>query len=141
MARPRVGIVGCGNMGRRHARYLIEGTEAVVAAVMDTDDDQVQELAQELSAQPFTDIQELLSHGGIDALFVATPPRIRRKVIVPSAAAGVAVSCRETARYRVGRGPGVSGRHRPGKVLSSVGLMLRYYPLTQRARELLAGRQ
>ena len=88
MASPRVGIAGCGNMGRRHARCLVDATEAVVVAVMDTDDDKVQKLAREVDAQPFTDIQDLLSQTKIDALFLATPPRVRLDIIVPAAEAG-----------------------------------------------------
>lgn len=141
MEATRFGIVGCGRMGQKHAKSLLETGSGRVTAVADADRKRARSLAVEVGAEVYPDVGSLLAAGGIDALIVATPPRVRREVILPIVEAGLPLfvekppafdlpEARECARAIARRG-----------LLTGVGFMLRYQPMTERARELLVGRQ
>lgn len=72
MKHVRLGIVGLGNMGRVHARNILEGKVARVklAALCDSD-------AGRLAGFPpvpgFATQKEMLDAGGVDAVLIATP--------------------------------------------------------------------
>ena len=72
MDKVKLGIVGVGNMGSYHARYLqggkIKGME--LAAVADTDPAKLQPFT---ALQTFTDSRALIRSGAVDAILIATP--------------------------------------------------------------------
>lgn len=69
----RVGVVGCGAMGREHIRMwgAIEG--AHVAAVCDADEARARLAAAPVGAQTYSDLDEMAASGLIDALDICTP--------------------------------------------------------------------
>jgi predicted dehydrogenase len=66
----RIGILGCGRMGRRRA-HGIHACGDRVRRVYDVDPARADELAGESGARPARCVEELL--GGVDAVVVATP--------------------------------------------------------------------
>jgi predicted dehydrogenase len=104
MDRIRIGLVGCGGMGRRHLRAYgalrrvgIDGFK--VAAVCDPRLGAAEEaagLAEEmLGVRPavFRDHEELISNGAVDALDVVTDPSVHHIVAVSALDAGLHVIC------------------------------------------------
>ncbi|WP_338554940.1 Gfo/Idh/MocA family oxidoreductase [Paenibacillus sp. KS-LC4] len=77
MEKVRIGIIGLGNMGTGHARYLIEGRVegAVLAAVTDVRPERLEQAAQEWGAELklYSTAEELFSSGEVDAVFICTP--------------------------------------------------------------------
>jgi predicted dehydrogenase len=69
----RFGIVGLGNMGVIHARNLLAGDvpRAELAAVCDEDPARLAAYADK--ARTFTDLNQMIGSGAIDALLIATP--------------------------------------------------------------------
>ncbi|WP_341281479.1 Gfo/Idh/MocA family oxidoreductase [Paenibacillus sp. FSL H8-0537] len=77
MDKVRIGILGLGNMGTGHARYLIEGRVegAVLAAVTDVRPERLELAAQEWGTELklYSTAEELFSSGEVDAVFICTP--------------------------------------------------------------------
>ncbi len=69
------GIVGAGWIGRQHAEALAGRGDVVVGAVCDVDLARATELGDQLGARVFADWQALLEAGGVDVIWVCTPPR------------------------------------------------------------------
>jgi len=70
----RLGVVGCGGMGQGHIKYIKELHEvAELTAVADVDKPTVEKVAQENNVAAFTDYNELLDSGLVDAVIIATP--------------------------------------------------------------------
>jgi predicted dehydrogenase len=84
----RFGIVGLGNMGSAHAKWLLNGDVkgATLAAVCDVNEDK-------LKAYPdcttFTDVQQMIDSGKIDALLIATPHYDHTTIGIASLKAGL----------------------------------------------------
>lgn len=77
MDKVRFGIIGVGNIGTVHARYLLAGTvkEACLTAVCDNNPDKhpaIRQLEGDEVAM-FSDAEAMLKSGLIDAVIVATP--------------------------------------------------------------------
>jgi myo-inositol 2-dehydrogenase / D-chiro-inositol 1-dehydrogenase len=70
----RAGLVGAGWIGRRHAETLAGRDDVVVAAVCDTDAGRAAHVAADTGAQVFADWRAMLGSGGLDAVWVCTPP-------------------------------------------------------------------
>lgn len=77
MDKVRFGIIGVGNIGTVHARYLLAGTvkEACLTAVCDNNPDKHPAIRQLVGEKVvmFSDAEAMLKSGLIDAVIVATP--------------------------------------------------------------------
>ncbi|SFE84901.1 Predicted dehydrogenase [Paenibacillus algorifonticola] len=77
MDKVRIGILGLGNMGTGHARYLIEGRVegAVLAAVSDVRSERLELAAQEWGTELklYSTAEELFYSGEVDGVLICTP--------------------------------------------------------------------
>nr|MBQ4318185.1 Gfo/Idh/MocA family oxidoreductase [Clostridia bacterium] len=97
MEQVRFGIVGIGNMGSSHAKYLsageIEG--AVLTAVCDLKPDRIEWAKANLTNPDtityFSDYKEMLKSGLIDALIIATPHYLHPVIGIEAFEAGLHV--------------------------------------------------
>ena len=136
----RIGLIGAGNVGRRHAQVLSGFPDVHLAGITDVVPQAAAELARDVGCRPFSRTDELLS-AGVDAVYVCVPPfahgapetavlsaRIPLFVEKPLAATA------ETAE-RVGAQVAAAG------ALTAVGHHWRYLKVVERARRLLDGRE
>jgi predicted dehydrogenase len=102
--RLSIGLVGCGGMGRRHLRAYealdrVGATRFEVAAVCDPRRAAAEEAAdiaeESLGRRPavFSDHEELIASGAVEALDVVTDPPAHHLIAVPSLEAGLHVMC------------------------------------------------
>ncbi|NMA95515.1 MAG: Gfo/Idh/MocA family oxidoreductase [Clostridiales bacterium] len=77
MDKVRIGIIGIGNMGTAHARYILNGevAGAKLGAVCDTDPERIKWAKQFLSddVKIFDNTDDLFKSGSVDAIMIATP--------------------------------------------------------------------
>jgi len=77
MGEVKIGVVGLGNMGSVHARYLIKGEVegAVLAAICDARPERLAELSAEFGegVKCFANVNELLRSGAVDGVILCTP--------------------------------------------------------------------
>jgi myo-inositol 2-dehydrogenase/D-chiro-inositol 1-dehydrogenase len=91
----RIGIVGLGRMGRRHAENLaqrVPGAELVAACSPST---VARDWAKQALGVPdvYADYATLLRHPGLDAVFLATPAAVHAAQIVAALRAGKHAFC------------------------------------------------
>jgi myo-inositol 2-dehydrogenase / D-chiro-inositol 1-dehydrogenase len=86
----RVGMVGAGWIGERHAGVLADRTDTEVAAVCDLDLDRAIRVAASAGgARVFSDWREMLDQAELDALWICTPPRMHADPAVAALEAGL----------------------------------------------------
>ncbi|GIW77790.1 MAG: oxidoreductase [Phycisphaerae bacterium] len=73
MSKVRFAIVGLGNMGSSHCRYIPEIPDAEISAVCDLEQSKVDKWTSELGCKGFTNSDELLNAKVADAVLIATP--------------------------------------------------------------------
>ena len=86
----KFGIVGIGNMGSGHVHYIGELANAKLTAVCDIDPGAFDRIAPETRAKIrcFTDLDEFLREGDIEAVIVAVPHYFHPDVAIRAMAAG-----------------------------------------------------
>lgn len=90
----RVGVIGLGNIGRRHVENYtrIKGVE--IAGIADTDKKAAQKLADEFGIKKvFTDYQDLLCLSDLQAVTISVPPFLHKAVTIAAASEGLHVHC------------------------------------------------
>ena len=86
----RVGIIGCGGMGRSHANAWGKTGRAEVVAVADMSSEAAAGLAEQLSRPThYTDVHEMFEKEALDIVSVTTWQSVRAKLTLIAAEAGV----------------------------------------------------
>jgi len=74
MAKVRMGVIGAGNMGGHHAKYMNQVPGAELAALADTDGEKRKKLAEQYPGVAIFDTATaLLDSKKVDAILIATP--------------------------------------------------------------------
>lgn len=94
MSNTRIGIIGCGGMGKGHLHSLEHIPEAEVVALADTHAPNLQatsEIAPE--ARAYEDYQDLLACDDVDAVVIATPNDTHKDISIAALNADKHVLC------------------------------------------------
>ncbi len=87
----RVGVVGLGWFGERHARAYAQLPGARLAAVFDLDPTRTGRVAAATGAEPHADLSGLLSRPDIDAVSICLPDRLHLDAALAAISAGKAI--------------------------------------------------
>lgn len=91
MEKLRVGVIGTGLLGTRHARVWDELAETELVAVCDIDAARAQQVAQQFNARAFTNYAKMFSEMPLDAVSIATPDHLHREPVLAALHANVHV--------------------------------------------------
>jgi predicted dehydrogenase len=125
----RAGLVGCGGLGRRHAKNA-DGIEGVqVAAVCDFYQASAQELAAGLTSKPaaYSDHRKMLAEQDLDAVLVVTPNYTHSEITIDAANAGVHVFCEKPMALTVEDCDAMIDAAERAGVFLMIGYVLRFY--------------
>ena len=87
----RIGVIGAGVMGERHARAISQLPYLTLAAVDDANPAVAERVGQALGAPAYTDTHAMLDRERLDAVTVATADQFHREPTVAALARGLAV--------------------------------------------------
>jgi len=131
----RIGIVGCGLIGRRRASVARDAGDSVVI-VADVDTARAQQVAVECGSLWTADWTEVILRDDVDAVVVATVNKVLSPVTVAAAGHGKHVLCEKP----LGRNPVESQQMveaaRAGDVILKTGFNHRHHPAIWKAHEL-----
>ncbi len=85
----RVGIVGCGGMGRSHANAWTNQPRAEVVATADMSADSAKALADQFDARCYDDYNKMFADEELDIVSVTTWQNVRAEITVAAAEAGI----------------------------------------------------
>jgi len=88
----RVAVVGCGGMGRKHARHVRDSGHLVVAGA-DVAQSARESFAATFDAEPYGDVTGMYAAEAPDAVVVATPNAHHPDAVVPALERDVPVLC------------------------------------------------
>ncbi len=136
----RVGIIGTGAIGSLHARNLALRTKgARVAAVMDTDRERADAVAQACGARAMADAKKLIADPEIDAILIASPDASHAELCLAAIAAGKPVLCEKPLATSLAEAERiVKAEQAAGERLIQVGFMRQVDPAHCALQALLA---
>jgi inositol 2-dehydrogenase len=130
MRKLGIGVVGIGEMGRRHAENLRRNVpEARVIALADVSEDRVRQTAAELEIDhSYNNLEAMLENKEIDAVLIATPDKFHAQAVAQAAAAGKDILCEKPLALNMADGSAaLAAVAKSGRRLQ-VGFMRRYDP-------------
>jgi predicted dehydrogenase len=134
---PRIGIIGCGTIGRQHLEsYRKIGVEPV--AVADPDPRALEQAASDSKSRPYTDYREMLRTEDLAGVSICTPPSVHRDAAIAAFDAGTSVLCEKPlATTSEDCEAMIAASDRAG-VLLMTGLCHRFQPEIERLAALVA---
>lgn len=134
MERIRVGVIGVGWMGERHARIYAGMPDVELVAVCDTRADVAARVARETGATPYSDHRALLAHPGLAAVSVCTPDALHREPCEAAAAAGRHVLLEKPIATTLGDADAIVRAAAANGTVLLVGHCLRFDPRYHQAK-------
>jgi len=138
MNKLRVGVIGCGSIAQhRHLPEYKVNKNVELAAVCDTHQGRVNEVAEKYSVAAFTSYEELLSSGTVDAVSVCTSNNLHAPISIAALEAGLHVLCEKPmATSKQEAEAMIAAEKKSGKKLM-IAHNQRFVPSHQKARQLI----
>lgn len=141
MAKLRVGVLGIGEMGRRHVENLrTRVSNATLVAVADVNEAHARRIAAEFEIDhAFGSLEAMLERQLLDAIVIATPDAFHAHAIRLAAAADKHILCEKPIALSVGDAMEAIAAARNAGVLLQIGFMRRYDPAYVAAKQRIEG--
>ena len=137
--RLRLGVIGVGAMGTRHAENIARGVpEATLVAVFDTQPAAAERVAAALGCDHTASIDVLLRRDDLDAVVVVSPPRFHAEHAVAALAAGKHVLLEKPMALTLADADRIIAAAERAGVRLQVGFMRRYDPAYAAAKRRIA---
>jgi len=137
MSKLGVGVIGVGEMGKRHAENLAHLVpKARLVGVADTDLERARAAAEELEVEHYDDSAEALAaRQDVQAVVIATPARFHAPAIQAAARAGKQIFCEKPLALTLEDADAALEAVRQAGVSLQLGFMRRYDPAYARANK------
>jgi predicted dehydrogenase len=134
----RVGVIGCGGIGRTHLdAYRANGVQPV--ALADANAETLERAAAEYGGRPYADGRAMLDAERLDAVSICTPPALHRPMAIAALGAGAAVLCEKPMATTIEDCEAMAAEARHAGKLLTVGFCHRFQPHVERLREMIEG--
>ncbi|MCW2911919.1 MAG: oxidoreductase domain protein [Actinomycetia bacterium] len=135
----RVGLIGAGNVARRHVQVLRSFPDVQLAGVTDVIPEAATALASDVGCRTFRSAGEMLS-AGLDAAYVCVPPFAHGAPESAVLSAGVPLFVEKPLGLTVETAERVDAQAAAAGVLTAVGHHWRYLQVVEQAQRVLHGR-
>lgn len=130
MRKIKMGVLGVGEMGKRHAenlRRLVPGAE--LAAIADVAEARAKQVAEELEIEhAFGSLEAMLELKGLEAVLIATPDKFHAQAVIQAAKAGKDILCEKPLALSMADAYAALDAVGKAGVRLQVGFMRRYDP-------------
>jgi len=130
MRKLGIGVLGVGEMGKRHAENLRRLVpEARLVAIADVAAERARQVAAELEIDhSYGSLDAMLENRDIEAVLIATPDKFHAQAIVSAARAGKAILCEKPLGLNLAEAHAALEAARKSNVPLQIGFMRRYDP-------------
>jgi predicted dehydrogenase len=130
MAKLGFGVLGVGEMGKRHAENLRRLVpEARLLAIADVAAERARSVAAELEVEhSFGSLEAMLELKGLDAVVIATPDKFHAGAVIDAARAGKSILCEKPSALNLADAQAALDAVAKAGVRLQIGFMRRYDP-------------
>lgn len=132
----KVGIVGCGLIGKRRANVVHQTKDDELVIVADIDEFRARSLAAEMDCLATTNWQEVVTRDDIEAVIVSTTNKFLMPVTVAALERGKHVLCEKPLGRNCNEAHQMVEAARRANVLLKTGFNHRHHPAILKAHEL-----
>jgi UDP-N-acetylglucosamine 3-dehydrogenase len=138
MGKLRVAVIGCGSIAQhRHLPEYQSNKNVELIAVCDSNEERAQAVAEKYGVKAYTNYEEVISSGLVDAVSVCTPNYLHAPISIAALHAGLHVLCEKPmATSKQEAEEMIAAANESGKKLM-IAHNQRFVPSHQRARKLI----
>jgi len=124
----KIGIIGCGFMGKTHANCYRTLQNVKVVGAYDIRPDKAMEIANLTGARISTNVDELINNKEIDAISIFLPTHLHKELVIKSAQAKKHIFCEKPFALTVKDAEEMIKEVEREKVKLMCGMVLRFWP-------------
>ena len=133
-----VAIVGCGGMGRTHARSLVKRDDVHFRILVDVRVEAAQALQKEVNAEFIaTDFEDALEDPGVDIILICTHHHLHAPISIAAVQAGKNVFCEKPLALTLEECENVARAVESAGVKFMMGFQVRFSPLLLKLKEVV----
>lgn len=133
----RVAFIGVGGIAPAHLNYLKTRRDVKVTALCDIDPEQAAKRRQEYGGEIFADYRAMLDKVKPDAVWLCTPPSVRREPLLACADRGIPVFCEKPAEHRESEAAVTARELTKRKAKIQIGYVFRSMPVVRKLRAVM----
>jgi len=133
----KVGFIGTGGISAAHLKYLQTRKDVKIAALCDLNREQALKRQKEFGGDVFTDFDEMLEQVKPGAVWICTPPSVRRAPLLACADKGIPVFCEKPVERNEARGRQIAVELIKRKAKVQIGYVFRSVPVVQALRKVI----
>jgi predicted dehydrogenase len=137
----RAAVIGTGGISGAHLNFLKSRKDAEIVALCDVNAENLERRQKEYGGQAFADFEQMLDETKPDAVWLCTPPQVRREPILACARRRIPVFCEKPVGRDAAYTARVAAEFRRARAIVQVGYVFRSIPAVKRLRELMADDQ
>lgn len=138
MRKLKVGVIGCGSIARyRHLAEYQAHENVEITAVCDVVQERALEMAEKFGAAAYTDYQELLKNGEIEAVSICTPNALHAPMSITALQSGKHVLCEKPMATSLAEAEAMIEDAKVNKKKLMIAHNQRFVPSHNKAHELI----
>jgi predicted dehydrogenase len=134
----RAGFIGTGGISGTHLKVLQARKDVKVVGLADIREEAAKKRQEQFGGDIFTDYEEMLDRTKPDAVWLCTPPVVRREPLLACADRRIPVFCEKPAELRAAIAVGTAAELRRRRAKVQIGYVFRSMPVVAKLREALA---
>lgn len=134
----RIGIVGCGQMGRWHLDAFKKNSQVEIVAFADTNIESAEKFAAEVKGRAYRSIKDLIAREALDGVSVCTLPSTHRDIVLDLLERGVNVLCEKPLAISFEQAREMTAKAQERKLVLLTAFKFRFFDEVQKAKEIIA---
>lgn len=134
----RVACIGVGNISPVHLNYLRARKDVEIAALCDIQPETLERRLKEYGGAGFANFNVMLDSVQLDAVWLCTPPQVRREPLLACARRGIPVMSEKPVERDLAKAKAIARDLKKLNARVQVGYVFRSLPTLQRLREAMA---
>ncbi len=134
----KIACIGTGTISAVHLRYLKTRKDVEIAGLCDIHPTTLERRQKEFGGRGFSDFRVMLDTVKPDAVWLCTPPQVRRDPLLACAERDIPVFCEKPVERDVRRAERLARELKRRKAHVQIGYLFRTMPITQRLRTEMA---
>ena len=134
----RIGIIGCGQMGRWHLNAYKRNPAVEVIAFADTNLASAEKFASEMGGKAYSSSKDMIVNERLDGVSVCTVPSTHRDVVMELLETGIHVLCEKPLAISVEQANDMTVKATEKDLIMLTAFKFRFREEVQKAKELIA---
>ncbi|MBI5724057.1 MAG: Gfo/Idh/MocA family oxidoreductase [Planctomycetes bacterium] len=134
----KAGFIGVGGIVSAHLNYLKTRQDVQIVAMCDINKANLDRRVKEYGGRPYADFRQMLDKEKPDAVWICTPPQVRREPLVACAERDIPVFCEKPVERSAEAGDKIAAELARLKARVQIGYVFRAMPVIRKFRELSA---